>query len=329
MTEELRNDLTEDLSLNSGPGKKNDPCILKTGIIGSTEFYIHNKADFTGRSEVMLSGYCRDEDLFTQPSSFEVLQSKSDILYFEKAITGNIQCILAALKAGKNIFIDHMDLSLEEVDELVKTATEGNHKCLVAHHQDYYSGIADMAGELKCPVLVDIVCEMAPESSQFKPVLRSRWIYQQMVALRYFFKSEIKQIAVLTANVFSVANDLISVRLDFSNNTVVNMLLTEFALKDQRHMKLVQEEKLLFLDFLEHTATLVTGKQSNEGKRGQSKKTIKRVMKYETGENTNKKIDDFIGDFKAQGNPGITILDHYIALELTGKILKRINTLQD
>ncbi len=294
--------------------------MMNIGLIGSAPFYNTYKQEFIKYSGISVYHECSIEDALNNTPVFESLLLNTQYLFFEKTDTSNFRLIIAALKNGKNVFIDHAFISMAEMSEMHNISSEGNLKCLIFSSPDYYKFFQSLNGEIRNPFFIEMALEYSNQQNTFLSENISHTLYECVQNLQYIFKSDIRQINVKPFRVFSGKTDLISVQLDFSNGCSVNIKISDIATNEKKTIHVYQPGSIFAINLTENT----TEKQELTDNRVHI--TAARIPEIHIIE---KKVQHFLAITGNTETRTDSILDNYHAMELSSKIIKKINSLYE
>lgn len=294
--------------------------MMNIGLIGSASFYKTYKQEFIKYHDILVHHECSIEDALNNTPVFESLLLNTQYLFFEETDAATFRLITAALKNGKNIFIDKACISMAEMSEMHNISSEGNLKCLIFNSPDYYKFFQPLNGEIQNPFFIEMTLEYSNQSHTFLAENISNTLYECMQNLQYIFKSDIRQINVKPFKVFSGKTDLISVQLDFSNGCSVNIKISDIAVNEKNIIHIYQPGGIFIINLSEGIA------EKQELANDRLNTTTIRIPEIHI---TEKKVQHFLASAGNTKTRTDSILDNYHAMELSSKIIKKINSLYE
>ncbi len=145
-------------------------------------------------------------------------------------------------------------------------------------------------------------------------------LFECMLNLHYIQKSEIKQITVKSAKLFSEQTDFISLQFDFTDGCFANIKLIEKPSEPSKTIQIYQNAEIISIDLVKMSICKTT-------------RTSNGITVNETNvagiDIVDKKIGHFLHPENGTKNQANSILDKFLAKEQSNKIIKKINSLNE
>ena len=183
------------------------------GIIGSTEFntlfqkLLHEKKIETFHSTI--DDAINDNDIYLD------CIKKSDSLIFEFVNNHFFFLIENALKLGKNIFINHAQLSVDNLIEADKISTEAKLICNVFQPDSYYLHIKNFIK--KDAEHINLELNYPKSESQNISELFLNDIHTATRYITYYIKEDLRYVFAKKYPIYADAPDLILIFLEYKN----------------------------------------------------------------------------------------------------------------
>ena len=244
--------------------------------------------------------------------------AKNSHLLIEYIETNQFEWILSMLRNGKSIFIEQADLNSIQIHEIYQIATEANNKCIILNTNEYFSIFQQIEKKINTPYFVEMFLEYGIENTYLLNQELASTVNQTMQYLVSIFKSEVKQISIKPAKIFSIQNDFVSIRLDFSNGTSVSIKMSAFLKNENKQIKIYQNEIIYHLN-LSLPSISQEILENNQ------------ISTYNININLVNRIDckvkDILNFINNSEMPFYSLLDNYLYMDLTSKIMKKYNSL--
>ncbi|MGD9993048.1 MAG: hypothetical protein AB7S69_07095 [Salinivirgaceae bacterium] len=247
--------------------------MLKTGIVGhqNSQFYYKN---FSSQASFKVVGIFDPSFQFETPStfpknlifsSFGELLNQSDVLIFASAENTYYPLIELAVKQGKPVFLHSTYyLSLDELSHLIKLKEEASGLVEVYHPYLWHDAFIEYGKLSKTPLLVES-SESGIERKDLIPSVRN-----QVNAILTRYSSNVKRVTANIISSFSEVPDIITLRLDFNNGSIVNIMVNSIE-KEMRHtVKFFEYNSYYAIDLTQNQ--LVCSDSANDFKTLLSKK---------------------------------------------------------
>lgn len=294
--------------------------MMRIGLVGSTSFINSYKNGISGSKSLQVYDACSIFDALEHRPNFENLRSNCSTILFESIDSSTLSLAISVLKNGNHIIIEHADISLDEMKEIHNTSNEGNLHCTILNSAEYYKLLDYFKPEIRNPFYVEILINFEENQKNYLSENISGTLLQCMQNLLLFFNSEILQIQVKSSKIFSAKTDFIAVQLDFSNGCNVYLKLTENALPKAYWIYVYQPSSIHSINLMDDTFTLT---EKNTGNLNSNQISIPAADHFQ------RKIQHFLDFENKATNASHSILDNYFALDLSTKILKKLNSLYD
>ncbi len=293
--------------------------MTNVGLIGSLSFCETYK-NALATHDVCTPPGCTILKALENDPIYENLLLQCHDLFFEEISSSSFGLATSALKNGKNVIIEKGLLSITELNEIYHISAEGNLKCIILNSSDYYKFFEALQPEIKNPFYIEMLLDYESDVNNYLSENIENTMYECMQNMNYILKSEIKQINVKSAKLFSEQTDFISVQLDFSDGCSANIKMIEKPSKTSRNIHIFQNSNILSIDLLEETIL------KTEHSKGDLRIS---TIPVEVTDVTEKKISHFLGLEKTSKTQANSILDKYMAREQSEKIIKKINSMNE
>ncbi len=139
--------------------------------------------------------------------------------------------------------------TLEEADDLIRIAADGNLVFQVGHLERYNPVVVALDGVLREPRFVESVriAPFKPRGTDVNVVLDL--MIHDIDILRTIVGSGVKTIHAVGAPVFTSEEDIANARIEFENGCVANVTASRISLKSERKMRIFQADAYLSVDF--------------------------------------------------------------------------------
>jgi hypothetical protein len=247
--------------------------MLKTGIVGhqNSQFYYKN---FSSQATYKVVGIFDPSFQFEIPStfpknlifsSFSELLNQSDVLIFASAENTYYPLIELAVKQGKPVFLHSTYyLSLDELSHLIKLKEEASGLVEVYHPYLWHDAFIEYGKLSKTPLLVES-SQSGIERKDLIPAVRN-----QVNAILTRYTSNIKRVTANIISSFSEVPDIITLRLDFNNGSVVNIMVNSIEKEIRHTVKFFEYNSHYAIDIIQNQ--LVCSDSANDFKTLLSKK---------------------------------------------------------
>ncbi len=293
--------------------------MMDVGLIGTKSFYEIYKNALNQR-DVLTPIACSIEEALDNSIHFEQLTLPCQYLFFEEASSSSYILITTALKNGKNVIIEKCQLSHSELNEMYHISIEGNLNCILLNSSDYYRFYESFQQELKNPFYIEMLLEYPSDQTGHLSKTIENTLFECMLNLHYIQKSEIKQITVKSAKLFSEQTDFISLQFDFTDGCFANIKLIEKPSEPSKTIQIYQNAEIISIDLVKMSICKTT-------------RTSNGITVNETNvagiDIVDKKIGHFLHPENGTKNQANSILDKFLAKEQSNKIIKKINSLNE
>ncbi len=294
--------------------------MMRIGLVGSTSFNNSYINRISGSNSLQVYDACSILDALEARPNFDNLKSNCPTILFETIDSSTLSLAISVLKNGNHIIFEHADISLGEMKEIHNISNEGNLHCTILNSAEYYKLLDYCKPEIRNPFYVEIVINFEENQKNYLSENISGTLLQCMQNLLLFFNSEIRQIQVKSSKIFSAKTDFIAIQLNFSNGCNVYLKLTENASPKAHLIHVYQPSSIYSINLMDDTITLT---EKNTENLNSNQINIPGVDHFQ------RKIQHFLDFENKATNASHSILDNYFALDLSSKILKKINSLYD
>lgn len=293
--------------------------MMNVGLIGTKSFYEIYKNALNQR-DVLTPIACSIEEALDNSIHFEKLTLPCQYLFFEEASSSSYILIITALKNGKNVIIEKCQLSHSELNEMYHISIEGNLNCILLNSSDFYRFYESFQQELKNPFYIEMLIEYPSDQTGHLSKNIENTLFECMLNLHYIQKSEIKQITVKSAKLFSEQTDFISLQFDFTDGCFATIKLIEKPSEPSKTIQIYQNAEIISIDLVKMSICKTTC-------------TSNGITVNETNvadiDIVDKKIGHFLHPENGTKNQANSILDNFLAKEQSDKIIKKINSLNE
>lgn len=238
--------------------------MLEVGIVGKkySELYISaiNSCD-----DLKLVGVFDPSFQFEFPknirselvySSFEELLKKSDSIIFASSEKIYLPLIEMAIKHTRSLFLHSIhNISYSEQVQLLKLTEEAG-IVLQIQQPIIFNEIFESFFKLSNkPLLLNYIYTNSLETNLLH---KTRSIVSAALTL---FKSQLRKVAVNVISTFSELPDVIKIRLDFDNGSVLEIMINSIGEQKSHHIKCYEYNKYFEVDLIENT---LIGKKENQ-----------------------------------------------------------------
>jgi predicted dehydrogenase len=164
----------------------------------------------------------------------------------------------AFLKRDVDVLIEKpMTTSIEEADELIRTAEAGGLILQVGHLERFNPATVALQDIVKRPLFIE-----AHRLSVFKDrntdvsVVLDLMIHDIDLILN-FVQAEVKSIHAAGAPVICEHVDIANVRLEFDSGGVANVTASRISAKNERKIRIFQKDAYISVDFANHDITVI------------------------------------------------------------------------
>lgn len=243
-----------------------------------------------------------------------------------------------ALKQFKHIFIEKpITTNLIEAQELIDLVSEANVKVQVGHVERFNPAFITAQKYLDKPMFIEThrLAEFNPRGIDV-PVILDLMIHDIDIILSVV-KSTIKKINASGVKVVSDSPDIANARIEFDNGCVANITASRISLKNLRKTRFFQKDAYVSVDFLKKQTEIVRMKDADLTKvnpfdliidLGKDKTPKQIFIEKPQINDTNaikEEFESFYNSIKNDTTPLVTINDGYQALDITLKIMDKIN----
>ncbi len=293
--------------------------MMHVGLVGTQSFYEIYKNALKQR-DVLPPKACSLEEALNNSAHFENLTLQCQAIFFEEIQSSTYNLITAALKNGKNVIIDKCQLSIAELNEMYHIAVEGNLNCTLLNSSLYYQFFEPLQNDIKNPFYIEMLLEYPSDRNSYLSENIENTMFECMLTMQYIQRSEIKQINVKAAKLFSEQTDFISIQLDFSDGCSASIKMLEKPSGLSNTIQIYQNGQIISMDLTKKSIS------KTECKTGNLAVSLTNVEDIDI---TDKKIEHFLNIENSTQKQANSILDQFLAREQSDKILKKINSLNE
>ncbi|HOV86011.1 MAG TPA: UDP-2,3-diacylglucosamine diphosphatase LpxI [Syntrophobacteraceae bacterium] len=166
------------------------------------------------------------------------------------------------LAAGVHVLLEKpMTQSLAEADELIRLARENNCFLQIGHLERFNSAFQAVLPRLNRPMFLEAHrLALFNERGLDVDVILDLMIHDIDLVL-HMVRSPLKRIRASGVSVLTSVPDIATVRMEFENGATANLTASRISLKNQRKMRIFQENTYLSADYAEKRAYVVYREQ--------------------------------------------------------------------
>lgn len=190
--------------------------------------------------------------------SAQALMEAVDIVDIVTPTTHHFECIQAALKLHKHIFVEKpVVATMEEAHILAKEAENIGVKIQVGHVERFNPAFVSALPYIKSPKFMEVhrLAVFNPRGTDV-PVELDLMIHDLDILLS-IVKSEVSHISASGVAIVSHTADIANARVEFANGTVANITSSRLSTKNMRKMRIFQNDAYIAVDFLEKSTDIV------------------------------------------------------------------------
>ena len=194
--------------------------------------------------------------------------------------------------------------TLDEADELIQLAKKRGVLIQVGHLERYNPAVVALEDVIKNPLFIE-----SHRLSIFKPratdvsVVLDLMIHDIDIIFN-FVKSELNTIHASGIPVITDNVDIANARLEFTNGCVANVTASRASMKNERKMRLFQQDAYVAIDFANHEATIVHKKAGHD--KGLIPGMEIETRKFPKGDALGEELKSFIGAVRSRTRPSVT-----------------------
>lgn len=190
--------------------------------------------------------------------SMQSLIEAIDVVDIVTPTTHHFECIQAALKLHKHIFVEKpVVATLEEAQTLLREADDVGVKMQVGHVERFNPAFVSAAPYITKPKFIEVhrLAVFNPRGTDV-PVELDLMIHDLDILLS-IVKSEVSHISASGVAIVSPTADIANARIEFANGTVANITSSRLSMKNMRKMRIFQNDAYIAIDFLEKSTDIV------------------------------------------------------------------------
>lgn len=156
--------------------------------------------------------------------------------------------------------------TLEEADELIQISKSRGLLLQVGHLERYNPAVVALSDIIKKPLFIEShrLAIFKPRATDVSVVLDL--MIHDIDIIFNFVKSELSAIHASGIPVITENVDIANARLEFESGCVANVTASRVSMKDERKLRLFQQDAYVAIDFANHKATIIHKKpNSNDG----------------------------------------------------------------
>lgn len=268
--------------------------------------------------------------------SAQALMEAVDAVDIVTPTTYHFECIQAALKLHKHIFVEKPVVStMEEARILAKEAENIGVKMQVGHVERFNPAFVSAMPYIKSPKFIEVhrLAVFNPRGTDV-PVELDLMIHDLDILLS-IVKSEVSHISASGVAIVSPTADIANARVEFANGTVANITSSRLSMKNMRKMRIFQNDAYIAVDFLDKSAEIVRLSDDADPQNPLSfpidlpNGTHKRLSFEKPGCQTTNAIQEELSTFADAINndttPKVTLSDGIKALDLAYRIMEAVD----
>ncbi len=217
------------------------------------------------------------------------------------------------LAAGIPVLLEKpITRTLEEADDLIRTAEEGNVVLQVGHLERFNSAVLELGELLHRPRFIDCrrIAQYRLRGTDINVVL-DLMIHDIDLVLD-IVKAPIEQIDAIGVPVLSDTEDIANARIRFADGCVATITASRVSWKTERSLRVFQQNAYILVD-LNESKLVVTHKVTGDGKSLLSQ-LRQDEQRFEAGGNLRRQFEAFLDAVETGGPPLVTGADARRAL---------------
>lgn len=227
------------------------------------------------------------------------------------------------LRNGVGVLLEKpMTTTLEEADELIRTARESGAVLQIGHLERFNPVLVALDDILTDPRFIESIriAPFKPRGTDVNVVLDL--MIHDIDIIQHIIRSPIKRIDSIGAPVFTEEEDIANARILFENGCVANVTASRISLKSERRMRIFQPDAYITMDF-QNKKVAVFRKGNGEMFPGVPNVTIDQ-RELGQGDVLKDEIESFIEAVAGNRTPEVTGEDGRRALETALLINKKL-----
>lgn len=211
----------------------------------------------------------------------------------------------ALLENGVDLMVEKpFTTTLGEADELIRIAQDRGLLVQVGHLERYNPAVVALADIINKPMFIEshrlsIFKSRATDVS----VVLDLMIHDIDIIFN-FVQSELEAIHASGIPVITDNVDIANARLEFGNGCVANVTASRVSMKDERKMRLFQQDAYVAIDFANHKATIVHKKADNDD--GLIPGMEIETRSFSKGDALDEELKSFIDSVRNRTRPPVT-----------------------
>lgn len=229
------------------------------------------------------------------------------------------------LNHGADVLIEKpMTTTLAEADELIRLADARQRLIQVGHLERFNPAVVALRDILTVPRFIE-----SHRLSVFKPratdvsVVLDLMIHDIDIILN-FVGSPVTHIHAAGISVISDHVDIANARLEFASGCVANVTASRISMRDERKIRLFQQDAYISMDFANHNITVVRQAADAGGAGSLIPGTAIEEIQMEKGDALDDEIRAFITAVRQRGVPAVTGQMGRDALDIALCIMEQI-----
>ena len=196
------------------------------------------------------------------------LAAKCDALSVAVPATLHADVTLPLMEMGKHVLVEKpIAAKLDEALAMVNSAREKNLVFGVGHVERFNQAtdfMDTLPGKVRYIEARRMAAYPPPRPGMHRRGTEVSVILDLMVhdldLVLYLIDSEVESIDVIGAPVLSETEDMVSARIRFANGSCATVAASRVSLKPERTVKVVQDERIVELDYGQHTGSITVRK---------------------------------------------------------------------
>ena len=245
---------------------------------------------------------------------------------------------LKAIKSKKHFFVEKpVTTTLSEAEDLINLVEGTGLKAQVGHVERFNPAYQVIQSYPLQPMFIEAqrLAEYKPRSTDVSVVLDL--MIHDLDLILHIVNSKVDQISASGVAVISNKVDIANARVEFENGCVANITASRVSLKNERKMRIFQQNTYMSLDFHKKETNIFRLKELRMDEKPSSEIVIdpgeglpRKEIFYQSPEtkNTNaikEELTFWARSILADTIPPVTLQDGYNALKLAYQILEKID----
>ncbi len=228
------------------------------------------------------------------------------------------------LKAGVHTLIEKpITNSLEEAEELLKTAKENNCILQVGHIERFNQAVSEAQKHISNPRFIESyrLGPFNPRASEVGVVLDL--MIHDIDIILFLVNSPVINIDAVGAAILTDKEDIATAHINFENGCVANITASRVTLEAMRKIRIFQENAYISLDYAKQSLKIYKKKKSLSSVKSMSDIEIIKP-KLLSREPLKTELEEFVGCIKGGKKPLVSGEHGKDALEVGLEILKKL-----